>query len=334
MSNRWGRGVPRASGRVLFVLGLLSAGTAGAAPSAADRATARNLAQDGESALQRNDYKAAADLFTRADSLVHAPTLLYWLAKSQIALGKLVEAHENLQRIVREGVPPGSPKSWSKALDDATRDVEVIAARLPWVTFRIEGSNNAAATLDDAPLPPAAIGVMRAINPGTHIFRASAPGLTSAEQTFSIAEGQTQDCVLRLGPLPRAAATAAEPSRMAPDALSSRSTPLRKPLAYGLVGLGGVGIIVGTVTGVMAISKHATLADECQGGFVCGPGQNEVLKSYRRLGAISTAAFIAGGAAATGGIVLLLTMPKGEPARAAQMTPFVGVGGAGVSGVF
>src|SRR4051812_40044060 len=50
-------------------------------PSAADRATARTLAQQGFEALRDKDYATAVDRYTRALAIVHAPTLLRDLAR-------------------------------------------------------------------------------------------------------------------------------------------------------------------------------------------------------------------------------------------------------------
>src|SRR6266542_5174969 len=75
----------------------------------ADRTMARAMAEEGQDALERRDYRVAEDRFTRADALIHAPTLMLGLARAQAGLGKLVEAHESYQRILREGVKPGSP---------------------------------------------------------------------------------------------------------------------------------------------------------------------------------------------------------------------------------
>ena len=91
-------------------LGLLWASAALAEPSAADRATARSLAGEGYQALQDKDYATAADRFGRADALVHAPTLMIDWARALVGLGKLVEAQERYEQIVREGVDPKSPK--------------------------------------------------------------------------------------------------------------------------------------------------------------------------------------------------------------------------------
>ena len=77
----------------------------------ADRATARALALDGHDALKKKDYATAADRFSRADSLVHAPTLVVDWARALQGLGRFVEAHEKYELVLREGIPPGSPKS-------------------------------------------------------------------------------------------------------------------------------------------------------------------------------------------------------------------------------
>src|SRR4051794_19277595 len=85
-------------------------------PSAADRAQARQLAQEGQQAFEAKNYSTAIDRFTKADALVHAPTLLLGLARAQVGMGRFLEAQENYNRVVREGVDANAPKAWAKAL--------------------------------------------------------------------------------------------------------------------------------------------------------------------------------------------------------------------------
>ena len=95
---------------------VLGASVARAEPSASDRATARVLADEAGEALDQKNYEVAADKFGRAEALVHAPSLLLGLARAQVGLRKFVEASENYQRIMREGVAPGAPPAFVKAL--------------------------------------------------------------------------------------------------------------------------------------------------------------------------------------------------------------------------
>lgn len=325
------RKTPRAA---LFLSLTLLVRTAAADPSAADRATARTLAQEGQQALDGKKYSTAADKFTRADSLVHAPTLLIGLARAQLGMGKLVEAQESFNRIIREGVTAGSPRSWTKALDDATREVDAITARLPWVTITVLGPTNPEVVIDSTPVPSASLGVKRPVNPGSHTVKASAEGFLPAEKTLTFAEGQSLSVNLELEQAPSDAApvAAAATTSEAPRASSNG----RKTAAFVALGVGGAGLIVGGVAGALAIGKHSRLADECTNGH-CDPlTQGSALNSYHTMGTISTVGFIVGGVGVATGVVLLLTGSKesAQPATAATWSPFIGVGNAGVLGSF
>ena len=81
-------------------------GAALAEPTAADRATARTLAQEGQQALESKNYAIAIDKFGRADSLVHAPTLLLGLARAQVGLGDWSKRKRASTASFATGSPP------------------------------------------------------------------------------------------------------------------------------------------------------------------------------------------------------------------------------------
>ena len=162
----------------------------GLAPSVAraqisdfDRNTARTLGQEGHEALDRSDFSTAADRFTRAVAIVHAPTFLLGLAEAQVGLGKLVSALATYNRIVREGLPPSPPAAFTKALETARAEIEALARRIPYVIVQVAGPGAATArvTIDGLPVPAAALGVKRPVDPGKHLIRAEAPGLAPGE---------------------------------------------------------------------------------------------------------------------------------------------------------
>src|SRR5262245_34002380 len=150
---------------------VLSADVARAEPSAADRATARVLADEAGEALDQKNYEVAADKFGRAEALVHAPTLLLGLARAEVGLHKFVEASENYQRIIREGVAPGAPPSFAKALQDAQREIKGISPKLTWVTVTLKDPPTSSVTIDGVDVPKAALDVKRAVNPGSHVLK-------------------------------------------------------------------------------------------------------------------------------------------------------------------
>jgi hypothetical protein len=313
----------------------LLAPSALAEPSAADRATARTLAQEGQHALEGRNYAMAIDKFSRADALVHAPTLLLGLARAQVGATKLVEAQENYNRIIREGVPPNSPKSWSKAVDDANKEVGAISPRIPWVTISVLGPSNPEVVVDSTPVPQASLGVKRAINPGTHKIKVSAEGYHPQEKVVALTEGQSLAVNIELEQAPQEAPAPATKVATTPaiDTSVSSGGEWRKTVAYVALGVGGASLIVGGVAGGLAITKHSQLSDECPND-TCGSTQSANVDTYRRLGTIADVGFIVGGVGIATGIILLVTQPKETSAAGTKLTPYIGLGGAGVNGVF
>ena len=81
------------------------------------------------------------------------------------------------------------------------------------------------------------------------------------------------------------------------------------------MGVGGAALVVGAITGGLAMGDHSDLEDNCPGGQ-CPPEQQDTLDSFHTMGTVSTVGFIAGGVLAATGVVLLLTAPSAaeEPA--------------------
>jgi hypothetical protein len=322
----------------------------------ADRATARALAREGYEAQKHEQYALAADRFERADALVHAPTLLLGLARAQVGLGKLVEAHETYRRILREPLPPGAPAPFTRAVADATREVGGVAARLAWVTLVVKGPSAPAVLLDDAEVPTAALGVRLACNPGAHTLKVSADEFDDAHQSFAIAEGgeQTITMALRAHPHPVEVAVAPALAPVAPSptitsgpsvtpapavtqgaastevaaAAPERSSSVQRAVGFTALGIGVAGLAAGGVTGVVALMKHASLSDSCPGGH-CSSNYEGQVDTYRTLANVSTAAIIAGLASGVTGVVLLVTAP-----RATGVNVYASATSAGIAGSF
>jgi hypothetical protein len=266
-------------------------------PSAADRATARALAQEGLAALGHKDFAAAADRFARADATVHAPTFLIKLAEAQAGLGQLLNALETCSRIRREGLGPDAPSPFVQAHEDAGKALAALQARL---------------------------GAKRAVDPGKHVIRAAAPGFRAKEASVTVAERAVQLVPLALDEPGPAEAIPEAPS--APPAGS-----VRRPLGIAGLAAGGVGLAVGSVLGGLAIAKHGEIAPNCQDG-VCPSSYKASIATYYQYSRVSAASFIAGGALAVTGLVLVVTAPRPKPG--VSVAPVLAPGWAGVEGRF
>ncbi len=346
---RFGRG---SFGIAVLLTGLLASNAA--AQSDSDRATARQLAQQGQTALDAKDYKRAEDSFRRADALFHAPTLTLGLARAQAAEGKFVESWESYQRIILDGVR--TTPVFAKALDDATREIATVDGRRARVTVNVTGADRPVVTIDDLPIKSEALGVERFVDPGTHAVKASADGYKSATQSFAVAEGKAQTVSLTLQPaaasavVPAPSTSPAAPLAASLVAPSNVATPTqasadsgtthegskssRKTVAFVAFGLGAAGLVVGGVAGALALGKHSDLATACPGGNCTSDHQSDV-DSYHSLGMISTIGFIVGGVGVAAGAILYFTAPKAaSQATTAWISPYVGPGTVGAAGRF
>ncbi len=347
----------------MALVGALAPRSASAQLSDADKASARALAQQGQDALDKRDFATAADRFARAGELVHAPTLALGLARAQVGLGKWIAAEETYYRLLHEPVPAGAPPAFTRAIADARKDLAALEPRVPSVTIVVKGAPAATVTLDGAALPSAVLGVPRPVDPGKHVVRAEADGFAPGQSTFTVAERKNEAVTLTLehgraapptptptptppvvatrppegtppvvGATPPAGPTAPPtPPETPPPAASGGS--LRRTLGFVGLGVGGAGLILGGVTGGLAIPKHNALDKACPDGL-CTRAQADAVGNYHLFTTLSTAGFIAGGVLAASGLVLVLTAPRRAAPASVGVAPVIGAGFAGAKGWF
>ena len=308
--------------------------SAQAQSEAENRATARALAQQGGDALEAKDYAKAEDAFRRANALFHAPTLVLGLARAQAAEGKFVESWESYNQIVLEGVT--STPVFEKALDDAKKEIVTVDGRRSRVTVTVTGSTSARVTLDDGPLKAEALGVPLFVNPGTHTVAAAADGFNPATRTFSVVEGKSETVALAL----EAAVVAAPapvvvaPAAPNPAPVESHSGGASHVPAFVAFGVGGVGLIVGVVEGLSALSKHSTLKTDCPTATTCPASDKSVVDGYHSAGLVSTIGFVVAGVGAAAGVTLWIVESKHPTPTSASIAPYIGVGSLGAIGRF
>jgi hypothetical protein len=321
-------------------------------PSAADRTTARRLGNEGVIALKNGNYDTAADRFERANDLVNAPSFLVLLARARVGQGRLVEAYEIYRTIIREGVQPDKPEAFKRALAEAKQEVKTLEPRLAWVTVNVVGARpeQVEVTLNGSVIPSAALGAQRPADPGVLRVEAKAEGYHTAEATAQLSEGQHAAPIeLRMLELPKPPPMV-ELAHEEPVMTADGGEPgfiSQSLLGYVTLGLGGAGLVAGTVTGIIAMNRRQELEDipcVATDGDLCyavndpdtmsaAVAAKEDLDTYSTA---STISFIAGGALTATGLILLLTLPDEPPATAQGLTivPVMGLGSIGAVGTF
>jgi hypothetical protein len=183
----------------VVALGLCSAHPV-LAQSAADKATARQLATQGIQQYQQGKNAEALDLLQKAEQLYDAPIHLIYIARAQAALGKLVEASETYRRLARIDLPAGAPQAFKDAISDAHKELPQLEPRIPSLRIDVNPSEAEGLKLkiDGEQLSSVVIGINRPTNPGRHLVEVAANGYESASSSVDLALGGKQTVSLRM----------------------------------------------------------------------------------------------------------------------------------------
>jgi hypothetical protein len=212
--------------------------------------------------------------------------------------GSLRAAKEQLLVCVNKSCP-------AIVRDDCATQLNDVEKATPTVVFEAKdgaGGDVTAVTvtMDDAQLADHLDGTSLAVDPGNHHFVFKMPG----------APPVAKDLVIREGEKDRHERIAFEPGSAGRSAAAGDGAagPSRWPV-YAAFGVGAVGLVVGAVSGVLALSAKSTLDSECPSKSGCP--QNDVSALSTRAW-VSNVGFAVGIVGAGVGTVLLLTSGGGD----------------------
>jgi hypothetical protein len=340
----------RRARRLVVCTFLLGAGVTGSpAPARAQRSatdieSARQLYNQGIQLRDAGDLKGALEKLKAAHALGITPITGVELCKMHAELAQPVEAREVCLGVGR--IPPlaGETPRSQDARNEAARVAEEQMAKIATVRLHITGvpqGREPTVLVDGFAVPPAALAEARAVNPGWHDISARVGKGAESRSSFDLSPGESKDITLPV----QAPAPEVEPVAPAYPPGERPLPPPHKSNGLATAGwiIGGVGLGIGAVTGLVAISAYEDLKTDCP-DKACGVEQHDALDAAKRWGNVSTAAFIIGGAGLLVGLYATLTAPKptaraplhrsaGQTARA-TVTPDFGPGGVGVHGSF
>lgn len=312
------------------------------AQTAEDRETARRMFEEGKARRDAGDVKGALRSFEAAEALVHAPTTKLALARAHLALGHLVEARDAAVSITQIPVAARESQPFTDARASATKLATELDERIPSLTITLRGARPEALSIDGVPIPQAAWGVPRRINPGAHVASARSGG-EEVRAEVSLAERENKSLVLDV-PEPKRRAVTESP---APPVSSVSSVSLvspvsppppapkpeeKKPLGpvfWTAAGLGVVGLAAGAVAGAISLSEKSRADETCREGL-CPPTAHEALDASRSWATISTIGFAAGGV----GIGVAALSFALRPTRTSNVAVFIAPDRTGLVGGF
>jgi hypothetical protein len=262
-------------------------------------------------------YEAALVEFERAYELAPTWRLHYNIALIHKAMNDFAGALDRFERYLSEGaaeVPPDKKKEVGQ---------EITALRAKIGTLRVTVKPAEAAdveiALDDVPIGKAPLDKPVIVNPGKRRVSATRPGGVPVTKVVSVAAGETIDVSLEL-PAPPVIAEPLKPPKEAspPRAQVSSSGPW--------IGLGVAGglVVVGTVTGVLALSASSKLGDLRDGGPSTRADLDAQQRTVRAWSITTDVLFV--GAIATASVSLYYLFKSPTQTSETTKGPRVGVG--------
>lgn len=312
----------RTTATIALVVVALCCGGRARAQTPADLATGRQVFTEALADEEHGRYADAVAKYKRVLLVRDTPNIRYRIGASLEHLGKLVQALDAYEAAVRVGTASGT--SADAAVVRAAQDrIAVITPKIAHVTLRLASPPpGTEVTVDGEPAaaPSATAGASeRAVDPGSHVVAATAPGRRPFRSTVDMTEGARVELPIALEPLEAAPA---------PDVIVV-THPYR---TAGIVtaAAGGALLIGGAVVLALRRSTIGDLEDACPAGACPSSRRDDLQSAHDRAqteGPLGVALVATGAAAVAAGVVLALLVGR-EKAHEARLVPVPIVRGA------
>lgn len=301
-----------------------------AQPSASDRTVAESLFIEARKLMNEQKYAEACAKFEASQKLDPAGGTLLNLAVCHEKEGKIAtawgefrqslslakrEQREDREKLASERIAALEPRLPRLRIDVPPE------ARVPGLIVRV----------NKTPLVEAVWGTAIPADPGDGLIEAEAPGYLPWSTRIKLAEKQSESTTIpRLNAAPPAASSGARQAPPRPDSL-------RTTTSYVLLGVGALGLGLGTYFGLQTISRKGQSDDNCPQGR-CTQRGVDLMEDARSSARLSNLGLGLGLVAAGAGAYLLFSAPSApeapSPAVSLSILPLPRGGAASLGGSF
>ncbi len=339
---------------VLALSVLLPGSIAAAQTSAADKAAAQALFDQGRKLLAGGNYAEACKRLEQSQHIDPGIGTLLYLADCYEKVGRTASAWATFREAASEARAAGQ----ARRAQAGTERADKLEPKLSRVTISVAPDSRSIPGLvvkrGSDTVRPGLFGVAIPVDPGQVTVEASAPGYATWKKSVKV-DDQADRVTVTVPPLQKSeASTPAEPPPAAaeppppPPATAPSPAPTPRPLTppppadtgttgstqrtVGLIvgGAGVVGIGIGSFFGLRAIQKNNDAKSLCPDNRCSSPEGVTLTDDAKSAAVASNIAFGAGAAVLAAGVVLYLTAPR-DRAAALRLAPSVGRNSAGVS---
>lgn len=246
----------------------------------------------------------------------------YRSSQSERSDGNLLQAREQLLRCAQASCPEVVARKCSVWLDEVNAAMPSVV-----VVARDRDGNDTtdvSVVIDGEVVRERLDGREIELDPGEHEFEFRHPGASPMTRTVVAVEGRQK-----------------QPLEVSFRALASDEPTSVSPLVWAGLGVALVGVVVGSVTGGLSLSKSSELQQQCPTKVGCDPALQSARDDGETLAHVSTVSFAVGGAGIALAVVGLLvggtSGDEGAPSSSvsgASWTPLIGPGFVGAQAHF
>ena len=327
-----------------LALGLPASASAEPPKNPSDPAAAQALFYEARALMKSGKHALACPKLEESLRLDYGIGTEYNLADCNEKVGRLATAWSGFLATASAAKAQGQTEREKVARARA----KALEPRVPKLVIDVpsSGPRGLQVTRDGIAVGPASWGSPVPVDPGRHRVGAAAPGKEPWEGVVTATEGKVARITVpsALTPIPPAEApaplTMREPRRDEPapfpEPIVEQRGSAQRTVGWIVGGVGLAGLGVGAGFGVDSLRQRDRSRDHCTGDL-CDRDGVALRDRAIRSGDVATITTIAGAAALAGGLVLVLTAPRGPsrkevpPTTTLRAVPHVAVNGGGIS---
>jgi hypothetical protein len=335
-----------AAAPLLLAASVVCAAAPGLAQSDKDKAASDKLYEEGLAKMLEGNFDVGCPKLAESQRLFPRPGTLFTLAECEAKAGRLATAmglYQEYLKVFSEMDPDQQTKQREKQRDKiSAAQAETLSRQAPRLTIAVaEAAKGVPVTLDGAPVEASRLGVEIPVDPGEHVVSWQPPGGEAVSQKVTLAKGEKKRVTVAAG----AGSPDGPTGPSAPEGDAASGPGGRRIAAFVAGGVGVAGLLVGAITGGLAIGKKGTIEEHCtdtgsSDRWACDPEGKAAADSGQSLALVSSIGFGVGLAGVAAGVVLFLTAPSSPKPEAAKrwIKPDMAVGPSsgfiGVRGAF
>ncbi|MEZ4221735.1 MAG: hypothetical protein R3B13_12460 [Polyangiaceae bacterium] len=310
---------------------------------AQEPAAAEALFDSGVAAMKAGRYDDACPKIEESHQLEARPGTLFTLAECWRKAGKTATALARYNEYLRvfERMDAAEQKRQRGRDGFARKHVASLEETVPHlvITLSARSPKGAIVLMNGVELGAAALGTPLPVDPGHHELVVRASDGTETTTALDVTKGESKSVELEVRSRQKApeASRDERPLATAGARRQSQAKESNAPPSHGqrtagwvLLGVGAASAVVGTVAGVLVLSKKSELEQNCGIGgnaAACNADGKREADSVQTLGLVSTVGFAVAIAGLGSGTTLLLTAPEPQQASRGRLGGSVALGG-------